>query len=127
MIGIVDHITINVVSMDESIYFYGEVLGLERLPDIQMKDHRLVYFKVGDTRIELISYDFQTKQDENELLNMGKFRHMALGTDNIELVYRKLLEHQIQILQPPVWNDRLQFTGMLILDPNGCEIEFVER
>lgn len=127
MIKAIDHITINVVSMEESIYFYGDLLKLERLTDVRMEDHLLVYFKVGDTKIELIKYDFETTKDKNELFNTGKFRHLALLTEDIEDVFHKIKNMGYVVLQPPRWNDVLGFTGMLVLDPNNCEIEFVMR
>ncbi len=37
----VDHVTINVLDANESIRFYGEVLGLVRLPSVRMQDHDL--------------------------------------------------------------------------------------
>lgn len=122
-----DHITINVTDMEKSIEFYGEVLGLPRLPDIMMEDHRLVYFQIGNTKLELIQYFFDTPRDANKLLNTGKYRHIAFAVEGIEQLNDKLRKHGICVLQEPRWNERLQFTGMLFLDPNGCEIEFVER
>ena len=124
----IDHITINVKNMNQSINFYGSVLGLKRLPDIIMQDHRLVYFQIGKIRLELIEYFFETSNSMDELLNKGKLRHLAFRTYDINRVWEKIKKtDDVVVLQEPKWNDTLQFTGMLVLDPNGCELEFVQR
>ena len=52
-----DHITINVRDMEASERFYGEVLGLPKMENVDMGDHEIHYFQLdGPVRLELISY-----------------------------------------------------------------------
>ena len=52
-----DHLTINVRDMEASERFYGEVLGLPKMENVDMGDHEIHYFQLdGPVRLELISY-----------------------------------------------------------------------
>ena len=52
----IEHIGIAVKSLDESIRFYEEVLGLQCYNIEEVKDQkvRTAFFQVGDTKIELL-------------------------------------------------------------------------
>ena len=128
MVTGVDHITINVKDRQQSIRFYGEFLGLKRLEDVDMGDHRLIYFDLGGSvRLELIEYDEEVREAQGRVTDQGKFRHLALGVSSLEAVEAGIRSYGGRVLQPPRWVEKLQFTGMLAEDPNGCELEFVKR
>ena len=55
MITGIHHITINVKNLTQTHRFYGELLGLTRLEDIDMGDHTLSYYALpGGAKLELI-------------------------------------------------------------------------
>ena len=57
----IDHVTINLKDVARSLWFYGELLGFERLPDVDMGDHLLRYFALpGGGRLELTEYRYET-------------------------------------------------------------------
>lgn len=124
----IDHITINVISMEESIHFYRDLLGLTELHEVDMGDHVLKYFRLdGDTLLELIRYKDDQPEYRYEVKTRGLYRHLALGTEDVNALYQKLSENQVECLCKPGYVDKLQFRNFLIRDPNGVEIEFVER
>ncbi len=126
MIKAVHHITINVKNLPESIRFYGTFLGLEQLEGADMGDHRLHYFQLpGGARLELIEYLENTGICQAGLLEQGRFRHLALETDELKYIEEHIEEFGGKVLQPPRFVKELLFTGMLAEDPNGCELEFV--
>ena len=52
-----DHLAINIQDLEKSLHFYGEILELPKLPDVDMGDHHLYYFDLGNgLRLELIKY-----------------------------------------------------------------------
>ena len=57
----------------------------------------------------------------------GIYRHMALTTDGIEALFKRCTTYGVNVLMEPVRVDKLKWTGMLIEDPNGVEIEIVQR
>lgn len=128
MVKGVDHVTINVKRLEESLKFYGELLGLKRLDDVDMGDHRLIYFQLAEgCRLELIQYNGETGEYEGKPTDRGMFRHLALEVTDLEEIWARLETCGGTVLQPPRWVEKLQFTGMLAADPNGCELEFVQR
>lgn len=127
MINGVHHITINVKELEKSIHFYGEFLKLHRLEDVDMGDHRLIYFLIGENlRLELIDYMIPGNDFSGGLTDCGMFRHLALLVDDINEIEKCLESYGGEVLQPPRRVEKLKFTGMLALDPNGCELEFIQ-
>lgn len=127
MVKGVHHFTINLRDKARSLRFYGEFLGLERMPDVEMEDHRLIYFRLpGGGRLELIEYDRPGGVGTDHAAAPGRFRHLALEVADVEAAARTLESYGGRVVQPPRWVERLGFTGMLAEDPNGCELEFVE-
>lgn len=123
-----DHISINVRNANESIHFYGEVLGLPCVSSVRMKDHDLYYFPLGaGIRLELIEYDKEFEQAVFASESQGMYRHIALQVSEILLWEAHLRSIGIKVTSPPEWIEDLQSTNMLILDPNGVEIEMIEK
>jgi catechol 2,3-dioxygenase-like lactoylglutathione lyase family enzyme len=124
----VDHFTINVLDANESLRFYGEVLGLPRLPSVRMADHDLYYFQLGpNSRLELIEYDNKIEPKTLASETLGIYRHLALRVSNIFQWAKHLHLHGVQVTSEPVWVPTLLSTNMLIKDSNGVEIEMIER
>lgn len=83
----IEHIGIAVNSLDESIPYYEEILGLKCYAIEEVKDQKVktAFFKVGDTKIELL----ESTDPEGPI---GKFlekrgqgiHHMAFAVDGIE-------------------------------------------
>lgn len=128
MITGLDHITVNMADREASFTFYEEVLGLEKMYDVDMGDHRLTYFCLnGSTRLELIEYYNDKPAHTEPSDEKGIYRHMALTTDGIEALFKRCTTYGVNVLMEPVRVDKLKWTGMLIEDPNGVEIEIVQR
>jgi lactoylglutathione lyase len=124
----VDHVTINVVSMEESIYFYETVLGLIKLNSVDMGDHTLQYFKLNNyTMLELIQYHYETAKESLPVDTKGIYRHLALQVENIQEFYSELCKTNANITSPLGFCEKLGFYNILIKDPNGVEIELLER
>ena len=128
MITGLDHITVNMADREASFTFYEEVLGLEKMYDVDMGDHKLTYFYLNDsTRLELIEYYNDKPAHPEPSDEKGIYRHMALPTDGIEALFKRCTTYGVNVLMEPVRVDKLKWTGMLIEDPNGVEIEIVQR
>lgn len=88
----IEHIGIAVANLDESIAYYEKVLGLEcyAIEEVADQKVRTAFFKVGDTKIELL-------ESTNPEGPIGKFiekkgpgiHHLAFAVDNVG----KALEH----------------------------------
>jgi catechol 2,3-dioxygenase-like lactoylglutathione lyase family enzyme len=124
----IDHVTINVVSMEESIYFYETILGLIKLNSVDMGDHTLQYFRLNNhTMLELIQYHYDTGKEMLSIDTRGMYRHVALQVENIQEYYSQLCKTEVNITSPLGFCEKLGFYNILLLDPNGVEIELLER
>lgn len=123
-----DHIAINVISMEESILFYEKLLGQKKEEAIDMGDHVLQYFQLnGIFRLELIWYRYDTETAELPVNAKGIYRHLALSVENLEEFSLFLTHSGVTVKKTLEYCETLGFYNMLILDPNGIEIELVER
>ncbi len=124
----IDHFSINVVSMEESIYFYENVLGLERLHSVDMGDHTLQYFNLGKgIMLELIKYHYDSGSAAFFPDTKGIYRHIALKVENINEYFDRLTKLGAKITRRLDFCEKLDFYNILLKDPNGVEIEFLER
>lgn len=125
----VDHFTINVLSMDVSIQFYQNTMGLEKLEQVDMGDHFIQYFKLDEhNTLELIQYKYATKLVRNHVDSRGIYRHLAIQVENLDEAYQKISgDPSIILLMKPAYCERLKFKNFLFQDPNGVEIEVLER
>jgi lactoylglutathione lyase len=120
------HTSITVRSMDESLRFYTEVLGLEfeRRRTIPENKAEIAFVKdpLSGGRIELTHWDGKDTFEEGEQLD-----HLAFEVDNLDRFLLKVRLKGIQIAKEPYsisgGSSRLAF----ILDPNDVWIELIER
>ena len=82
----IDHIGIAVKSMDETIPFYEKVLGVPCYGIEEVKDQqvRTAFFKVGDTKIELLEATGPDSPVCKFIEKKGEgLHHIAFATDNV--------------------------------------------
>lgn len=123
-----NHITINVTDLAASVNFYKIVLGLAENGFIDMGDHTLTYFDLPqNVRLELIDYaDKGAKKDYKET-DIGTYRHFCLETDHLDECFQICQEHQVFVRKTPSYVEKLTCSTMLIVDPNGVEIEIIQK
>lgn len=76
-----NHVSINAVDMEESIRFYTEVFGLERLPSPDFSG-RVEWLAVGDQQLHLFLDDGSAPERH----------HLSLDVDDFEAAYLKAKE-----------------------------------
>jgi lactoylglutathione lyase len=124
----IDHITINLDDLSRSLEFYQDLLGLRRLDTVDMGDHVLHYFQLpGDCRLELIEYRPPARFGPSAVTDRGTYRHLALQVDDLDELQRRCVRFGATVKMPPMVIAKLGFRNMLVQDPNGVEIEFLER
>ncbi len=119
-----NHITINVVDLEKSKAFYEKVLGLEQSGFINMGDHTLTYYALPQgVLLELIDYETKDEPAPVPVTHVGMYRHFCLEADDLEEIERRCLEAGILVTSAPAWVEKLGKTNMLLIDPNGVELE----
>lgn len=128
MILKVDHITINLLKVKESLDFYENIIGLVKDREVDMGDHRLHLYKMSeDTKLELIEYVEEQRKVQAENTDVGVYRHFALTVDDIEEVHKKCTKAGYGINSAPAYIPQLKMQSMLVKDPNGVEVEFLQK
>ncbi len=125
LVGI-DHITINCSDIDGSFRFYEEILDLKRLNDVDMGDHILHYYQLTDIKLELIEYKEPQKLYKTGNTDTGLYRHFAVYTDDIEEIRSRCEDKGYSINLNPTYIPQIDKKVMLIVDPNGVEIEIIQ-
>jgi methylmalonyl-CoA/ethylmalonyl-CoA epimerase len=97
----IEHIGIAVNSLEESIPYYEEVLGLKCYAVEEVADQKVktAFFKIGDTKIELL----ESTDPEGPI---GKFiekrgqgiHHMAFATDGLKEALAEAEEKGIRLI-----------------------------
>jgi lactoylglutathione lyase len=122
----VDHVTINCKDPEAAFRFYEQVLSLKKLEVVDMGDHVLHYYQLPDTRLELITYKNPQKSWETGNTDLGIYRHMALVVDDLESFCQRCQKNNIKINLQPSFITQISKKIMLIVDPNGIEIELIQ-
>jgi len=77
----INHVSIHVVDMEESLRFYTEVFGMERVPSPSFS-HRVEWLRLGDQQLHL--FERETPAPE--------YHHIGLDVDDFEAAYTKAKE-----------------------------------
>jgi lactoylglutathione lyase len=109
-----NHVSIHAVDMDESLRFYTEVFGMERLPSPDFDIH-VEWLRLGDQQLHLFVRDTATPP----------YHHIGLDVDDFEAAFvmardRGLLD---DALGPPVRELIDGSAQMYLRDPAGNLVE----
>lgn len=123
-----DHITVNVKDLEKTKEFYDRVLGLKEAGFIHMGDHTLTYYELPQgVRLELIDYEDKAVPGEIKVTDVGTYRHFCLVADRLDEVYGTCLKNGVFVRKAPSYVKQLGCSTMLVTDPNGVEIEIIQR
>ena len=126
-IGNIDHIAINCIDLNQSLDFYGRILGLKRLQTVDCGDFDILYFALPNgSRLELFDYrgknQVASRQDGD-----GGLRHLAFQVEDVAAHEQLLKAHGVEITLSTCDLPNLGARVLLFLDPNGVTIEFCEK
>ena len=97
----IEHIGIAVKSLDESIPYYENVLGLKCYSIEEVKDQhvRTAFFMVGQTKIELLESTDPEGPVGKFIENKGEgIHHLAFAVENLESVLEETAEKGIRLI-----------------------------
>ena len=124
----VDHFTINCFKLQESIDFYEKVIGLSLIKSVDLGDHEIYLYQLPGVKLELISYKDEQKHIVTGKTDIGIYRHLAVRVDDLEEAYRRCLEAGCPVnLKPTKIKQLNDMHIMLIVDPNGDEVEMIQE
>ena len=148
MVGQIYHVGLTVSDLDRSIAFYRDVLGLRFLGEIQMEgpetaamfrragcQARVAYLNGSDQLnmppVELIQFtDSEARKQPADLFTTS-VSELCFYTDDIDQVYKNLLQNQVDCLSAP---QSFDFTeagfgksrAFYFRDPDGIVLEIMQ-
>lgn len=127
-INAINHITVNVKDLEISKAFYSRIMGLTENGFIDMGDHTLTYYDLpGGVRLELIDYEKKVPALDHNVTDTGIYRHFCLEVSGLEEFNAFCRREQVNVTKEYGWVEKLGCYNVLILDPNGVEIELIEK
>jgi catechol 2,3-dioxygenase-like lactoylglutathione lyase family enzyme len=117
----IDHVELVTADPERAVRFYTEVLGFKvRSRDAVPGGLRLVYLDLGDTTVELITYESMKPAPRAEGERLG-WRMMALEVEDMDKALAHLQSHGIAASWGP--KIRPAYARAEIRDPDGNAIE----
>ena len=113
-----NHVAIQVENVEKSIFFYENILKLERLPRPAF-DFEGAWFALGGYQ-QLHIIEGRT----NEVINARRGAHFALSVDSIDEFRAELDKHEVQYFPPKPRPDGV--IQLFLIDPDGYYIELAE-
>ncbi|HUJ67989.1 MAG TPA: VOC family protein [Syntrophorhabdales bacterium] len=145
MIESTEHFSFTVSSLEETLHFFCDLLGLKATPitDVENEDVRKIIgmpgaslrislVEIPDTKkIELIEYvKPKGKTIDLNTSNPG-VAHIAFSVSNIEQMYEDLSKKGVKFVNPPLWavsNDgKGRWAVCYLRGPDGITLEMIER
>jgi len=122
----IEHVSINIVDFDQSLEFYGRILGFQRLQTVDCGEFDITYFGLPDgSRMELFDYHgISSAQTRPE--NEAGLRHLAFQVEDVAAHEAQLRGEGVEITLPTTDLPNLGVRVLLFLDPNGVTLEFCE-
>lgn len=120
------HTMIRVKDIDKSLKFYQELIGLKLVSEKRLDDCMLYFLsdEYGEVQIEL-TYNDETPEDGYEIGTA--FGHFAFATDSMDEFTKKMHAFGWEYLWEPYKLSAVGSTIAFIKDPDGYEIEIIEK
>jgi len=123
----IDHVSINVIDIHQTLDFYGRILGLKRLETVDCGEFEITYFALPDgSRLELFDYHGKNQANSREESEVG-LRHIAFQVEDVAEHEKHLRAAGVEITLPTCDLPNLGARVLLFLDPNGVTLEFCEK
>lgn len=114
------HIGIRVSNLEQSMKFYGDILGGELVSEKRMEGVNLAFYQFGSLQLELVN-----KENFNFVPN-GVIEHIAFVVENFDAEIERLREAEVKfLLEKPIdfGDSRIIFFE----GPDGEHLEFMEE
>jgi len=124
-INAMDHIVLNVASIERSLAFYSGILGLngERLEEFKSGAVGFPSVRINESTLIDLTLKDDLEPDQTRR-NLNHFCLVAEATD-LQHLAQVLATQGVVVTQGPVsrWGARGQATSIYVLDPDGNEVE----
>ena len=121
------HTMIRVLDLERSINFYQQAFGLTPSHELDFEDFALVYLRNDENDMEI---ELTLNKGATTTYTHGSgYGHVAVCVDNLEAEYQRFSELGFEPTDIVAFapNDNLLARFFFVTDPDGYEIEVLER
>ena len=123
------HTMMRVNDLGESINFYSKFFGMKLLRKSDYPDGKftLAFLGYGDEENNTV-LELTHNWDQEEKYNLGNaWGHIAIGVENIYEFCRELEENNVNVTRKPGPMKHGNTIIAFLLDPNGYQIELIQK
>ena len=123
------HTMMRVHDLDESINFYSKFFGMKLLRKSDYPDGKftLAFLGYGNEENNTV-LELTHNWDQEEKYNLGNaWGHIAIGVENIYEFCRELEKSNVNITRKPGPMKHGNTVIAFLLDPNGYQIELIQK
>lgn len=123
------HTMMRVNDLNESINFYSKIFGMKLLRKSDYPDGKftLAFLGYGDEENNTV-LELTHNWDQEEKYNVGNaWGHIAIGVENIYEFCRELEENNVNVTRKPGPMKHGNTVIAFLLDPNGYQIELIQK
>ena len=123
------HTMMRVHDLDESINFYSKFFGMKLLRKSDYPDGKftLAFLGYGDEENNTV-LELTHNWDQEEKYNLGNaWGHIAIGVENIYEFCQELEDNNVNVTRKPGPMKHGNTVIAFLLDPNGYQIELIQK
>ena len=123
------HTMMRVHDLDESINFYSKFFGMKLLRKSDYPDGKftLAFLGYGDEENNTV-LELTHNWDQEEKYNLGNaWGHIAIGVENIYEFCQELEDNNVNVTRKPGPMKHGNTIIAFLLDPNGYQIELIQK
>lgn len=97
----IDHLGIAVENLEKTVYFYENILGLEKKGEEIVEDQgvKVAFFKVGESKVELLEPLNEESPIARHIAKRGQgIHHLALQVTDLETRVREMMEKGVNFI-----------------------------
>lgn len=123
----IDHASITVKSMDESLKFYCETLGLKLSSRREIPENNAEIAFVAGEGSDNIGVELTYWREKKDWTDGDQLDHIAFLVSDVRKTVEKLRQEGVEIAKEPYSISGSKSLIAFIKDPNGIWLELIQR
>ncbi|MGI0081113.1 MAG: VOC family protein [Nitrososphaerales archaeon] len=123
----IDHASITVKNMDESIKFYCETLGLKLTRRREIPENKAEIAFVAGEESDSIGVELTYWREKKDWTDGDQLDHIAFTVPDVKKAIEKLRHDGVEIAKEPYSISGSKSVIAFIKDPNGIWLELIQR
>jgi lactoylglutathione lyase len=123
----IDHASITVKDMDQSIEFYTNSLGLKLVSRREIPENKAEIAFVAGSQHDNIGIELTFWREKKDWTEGDQLDHIALEVDDTQSAVDELRKKGVEIAKEPYTLSGSKSVIAFIKDPNGIWLELIQR